>query len=140
MGDGEGEVEKEGRALVLADPREGFLGKEVMGVIDPLGGGSANETAVSFLSKKLNFISQDLLVEISPDEFRVEVVGVNLVEVTVQVVETLTERMAFLANFAQAPLADQGSRVIGLLQGFGYCEVLFSKLCLLISPPAFPRT
>ena len=53
--------------------------------------------------------------------------GVNLVEVTVQVVETLTERMAFLANFAQAPLADQGSRVIGLLQGFGYGEVLFAQ-------------
>ena len=65
-----------------------------MGVIDLLGGGSANETAGPFFQQAELHCARFACRNFSRRIPGI-VVGVNLVEVTVQVVETLTERMAF---------------------------------------------
>ena len=98
-----------------------------MGALLPLGGGSSDEAAVAFCSDGLDHVAENLTVEVAPEKLGVEIVSVDLIEVAVEVVETLTEGMAFLSDLSQSPLSDEGSGVTRLLEGLGHGEVLFAQ-------------
>ena len=65
-----------------------------------------------------------MLPMVSPKKLGVEIVGMHLIEVSVEVVKALSERMTFLANFSKPPLADQSGGIVRFLQFLGNRQVL----------------
>ena len=124
--DRQGEVEEEGRVLLFLHPGQRLAHDQVVGVLVALRRPTALEAAIA-AGRPLDLVPERHLLQTAPEELRVVVVGVDLVEVAEEGVEALGEGMPFHADFAEAPLAEQAGGVAGGLQHLGDGDVLGAK-------------
>src|SRR5262249_60308759 len=106
--DRRGEVEEEGPILVSVNERQRFLGQQVVTVLDLL-----RRHSLAKLTGARHYILQRHTLLVAHEEAGVIVMGMVLVEVTVERIEALPGRHPGGALMPQAPLAHQARRITG---------------------------
>ena len=109
---GEREVEEKRPRFAARDEISRLVEKQIAGVHHALGrvAGARNGPDLR------DDVGQRHALAVAPEKIRVVIVRVRLVEKTKRVIETVFAGLAFVAGVAEAPLADERSRVTRRLQ------------------------
>ena len=108
----EREVEEKRPRFTTRDEISRLIEKEIAGIHQPLG----RVAGARDRSDLRDDVGQRHAFAVAPQKIRVVVVRVRLVEKTKRVIEAVFARLALVAGVAEAPLADERSRVTRRLQ------------------------
>jgi len=113
---------------MLVQPLVGIGHDEIVAIVNSLGGEPANEASASS-TVAFHYIAQLDLGLIPPQELRIVIMCVDLVQVAVEMIEALFVRQPTCraAHIAQSPFATEGRLVAGFLHHFGNGDVPIAK-------------
>jgi hypothetical protein len=119
--DDEVPVEEERTVLVIGDERKDLVGEEIIGKETGFGGVTGAVAADGS-----DEIGQGDALFVVPQEIGEMIVGMTLVEVAEEQIETLFARQSGVgwADVAETPFADERGGIASLLQGLGHREIV----------------